>query len=380
MRIAFFSDTYLPYASGAVRSMELFARELKRRRHEVYVFAPNYPGYFHDDAYVVRVPSLPVLAYPGLRLGVPHPFMADEVDVPMDLVHTHSPFTMGQAGVAFARLRNVPLVCTIHSLYEDYLAYYNITTKVFRQAVRRFTVAYCNQVQRVLAPSGYVKDQLEACGVQVPIDVLATGVELELYPSADPEWPYTYFNLPRGRKLLLSAGRLAPEKSINLLLQAVALLVRRGSNVHFLVVGAGPEEARLRTMVADLGLRDRVTLGGLLPKERLIDCYTAADLFMFASTIETQGLVVLEAMAAGLPAVAVDSPAIRETMGDCNAGFLTGKNARDLAEAAARILEDPDLARLMGERGRARAELFSIQKCTQALERIYADVLAVWHA
>lgn len=374
VRVGMFSDSYLPRISGVVRSVASFVTELRRQGHYAAVFAPGYQGYRDADPDVVRFPSVRAPTVPDFPLAIPFArrFLHDLRRRRLTVIHTHSPFLMGTAGRYAARRLRLPLVFTHHTMYPEYVHYMPLVSeRLSREVVARYTARYCNRCTLVIAPSQTVKTWLTSLGVRTRIEVLPTaGLEFERLDRLDPSWVRPRYGIPPDAPLIITVGRLAREKRFDVLLDAFARAAR-GGPARLLVVGGGPQESGLRAAAARLGIGGQVAFAGSLEHDRVLDCYAAADLFAFASPTETQGLVVVEAMAAGLPVVAVAAGGVAEVVADGRTGLLADPDPRALAAAIRRMLDDPGLRSRCAEAGREAAQEYAIGEIVARLVDLY---------
>jgi len=378
LRIAMFSESYLPRISGVVHSLTAFASSLRAEGHRVFIVAPRVRGYLDADPDVLRVPSVPTPYYDfplglGYTPAVWRTLMASQLDV----VHAHAPFTMGSAGAHLARRRGLPLVFTHHTLYDEFVHYAPGPKWLLRLLTRWYVRRYADRCDCVIAPSATLVARLRAQGVRNRIEVLPTaGVELELFASLDPSWVRTEFGLPAGRPLLVTASRLGKEKTVDRVLHAFAQVLQRRDAV-LLVVGGGPEEAALRRLSGELHLGPRIVFAGLQPHRRTLECIAAGDLFLYGSGSETQGLVIVEAMAAGVPVVAVNAGGVGDAVRDGLTGFLVPPSAAALAEKVIDLLDDAALRRTMAAHAKEVAAEFALPALTRRLVEIYRSLLPV---
>lgn len=374
VRVGVFSDSYLPRISGVVRSVEALVTELRRQGHQVSIFAPAYPGYRDADPDVVRFRSVRAPGIPDFPLAIPvaRRFTAGLRARRLSVIHTHSPFLMGTAALFAARRLGLPLVFTHHTMYSEYVHYVPIVSQRFsRDVVTRYTIRYCNRCSLVVAPSHAVRNWLLARGVTARVEVLATaGFDLNRFDRLNPLWVRPRFGIPAGAPLVITVGRLAREKRFDVLLAAFAKAAQ-GTPVRLLVVGGGPEAEALRRAAADRGIARQVVFTGPLDHDLVLDCYAAADLFAFSSPTETQGLVVVEAMAAGLPVAAVGAGGVSEVVSDGLTGLLTGLDAEALGAAIHRLLADEALRCRLAAAGRAAARAYAIESLTEKLVGLY---------
>jgi 1,2-diacylglycerol 3-alpha-glucosyltransferase len=376
LRIGFFTDTYTPQINGVVTSISLFANELERQGHAVYIFAPT-PRQPKDGAHVVRLPSVPFAFQPEMRLAAAYDARAHGLvkRANLDIMHSHDPFAVGVFGLAMAKRFRVPYVHTYHTLYPEYV-HYIWDTWLTRELAERMSRDFCNQCDTVIAPSTKVREALLGWGTRKPIVTLPTGVNGAKYAQRDEEAVAAFrarFSIKPGERLLTFVGRLGLEKNIDALVDAMNFVRTPGAKL--MIVGDGPYRADLERHAKKDHLTDKVLFTGYLRREEVTHAYQASDLFFFASLSETQGLVVGEALASGLPVVAVDDLAIADAVADGSNGFLVPEDPQALAAAADRILGDPALERAMSTAAVQRAEELSIGNQTQRLLGVYEELL-----
>lgn len=376
--IGVFTDSYRPYTSGVVRSVELFAKHLERLGHRVYVFAPRYPGCPPEEG-VFRFLSVPAPTQREFALAIPFsPTLGATVRrLGLDVIHVHSPFLLGRLGASAARRHGLPLVFTYHTLYDKYVHYVPFFPGLTRQVVNLYTRKFCNRCDLVVVPSTAVADLLRQRGVTVPLAVIPTGVELERFHGLDRTWLKSRFGLPSEAKILLFVGRLGKEKNVEFLFSAFARLrtLPDLGPLKLVLVGGGNAEERLRRLAKDLGVAEEVVFAGTLPPEEVAKCYAGADLFVFASLTETQGLVLAEAKAAGLPAVAVDAAGVRDTVRHGVDGYLTALSLEEFTARVAELLRNEGLRRAMGEAARRGAEAFAAEATAARLAKEYEKLV-----
>lgn len=372
MRIGFFTDTYTPQINGVVTSIRLFKRALEERGHEVYVFAPD-PDHHEDGEVTIRFPSMPFLFQKEMRLAFPLSIEAlrvlDKVD--FDIIHSHDPFSIGLFGLNLARRHKVPYVHTYHTLYPEYV-HYVWETRLTKKLAEWLSREFCDACDTIVAPSSKVECYLREWGVTRPIDVIATGVDVERFARADAERVDGLRRrlLLRGDEhVLIFMGRLGREKNVEMLLRA--LWHSRLDGVRLLVVGDGPHRGELQALAEELGVESKVTFAGYLEHDDAIAAYHLADAFTFASTTETQGLVISEAMAAGLPVIAVDDPATCDFVVHEQSGLITPARPEPFAAAIDRLLADRNTLAAYAANAKTRARLFSIERQAEHLEAHY---------
>jgi glycosyltransferase involved in cell wall biosynthesis len=340
---------------GVPTAVDTMRRGLEALGHHVVVVAPRLAGAADAGAGVIRVPAVPAPTYPDFALPLPlgrtlaHRLLALELDV----FHAHHPFLLGVSARRLARAAGRPLVFTYHTLYDRYAHYVPLPRGMVARRAIRWSTAFADTADLVLAPSDFVVRRLRAQGVRRPIEVLATGVDLDQFRPGDRVAARNALGLAATDRVLLYAGRLDREKNLPFLLDAVARVSAPG--MRLLMVGRGTQAAALREEALRRGLGGRVEFRGGVRPDRLATYYQAADVFVFASTTETQGLAVLEAMACGLPVVAVRASGVEEVVAEGVSGLLVPEDASVFATAVSQVLADADLATKLAHGGREAA-------------------------
>jgi 1,2-diacylglycerol 3-alpha-glucosyltransferase len=358
VRVALFTNNYLPFCGGVTTSVETLRRGLVARGHEAWVFAPRLPGAPPDVLHLVRYPSIPATTYPEFALAVPYSraIAARVRALAVDVFHAHHPFLLGPAARRLARRRRRPLVFTYHTRYEKYAHYIPLPRALVEGAAVRLSTRFADKADAVIAPSTLVRDELGARGVRTPIAVVPTGVDLVRFRPGDPAAARDELGLDRRDPVILYVGRLDREKSVDRILLAFERIASILPPARLVLVGQGTQAEALRRLARQLAGGDRIHFVGVRPHDALAPYYQAADVFLFASETETQGLVLAEAAACALPAVAVSAPGCTEVVRDGKTGVLTKGAPAALAEAAIGLLLDAERRRAMGRRAREVAE------------------------
>jgi 1,2-diacylglycerol 3-alpha-glucosyltransferase len=381
MRIGLFTNNYRPLVNGLVTSVASFARAFRAVGHEVLVVAPRYAGPAPDaseEAGVLRVPGLrapthhayvlPFAGWPGVRRAVSRQSL--------DIYHAQHPFLLGPAAARWARQAHRPLVFTYHTRYERYAHYLPGPIRLTARLAAWRALRFAQQADLVIAPARSVARELQAMGLRRPVEVIPTGVPVPpLRPGARHD-ARQEFQLV-GDPLCMSVGRLAPEKNLRFLLQAFRRILHALPAARLVLVGDGDDRPALLRLAHELGIADAVRLVGALPHERVSDYLAAADLFLFPSTSETQGLAALEALAVGLPVVAVASPAATDLFAQEQPGRLAPEDPEAFARQAQSLWRDPDRAGLSGAARRV-AQAYTPEKVAARLLALYADLLQAY--
>lgn len=374
MKIGIFTDSYKPYVSGVVRSIDTFSRELNQRGHEIYIFAPRYPNYTEEDGInVFRFPSFRAPVYPEFYIAVPFPWQAKKcaINWGIEVIHVHSPFLLGRLGASLAHKLGIPLVFTYHTLYDQYIHYVPFVRSIVRPLTVLLAREFCSRCDLVITPTRVVRELLQGYGIKRPIIPIPTGIQPELFQSGDPFFLSKRFEIPQQEKILLFVGRLGKEKSLDFLLRAFQQVLQRCPNVTLVLVGSGPEKRALSDLAKKLKIKEKVIFTGLLSPDVVAGAYASADLFVFPSVTETQGLVLAEAMAAGLPVVARAAFGSLAMVEEGITGFLCGDDEEEFADRIVSLLEDLLLWRQMGEAAKKRALKLSANKMVLRLEKVY---------
>jgi 1,2-diacylglycerol 3-alpha-glucosyltransferase len=377
VRIGFFTDTYTPQINGVVTSIRLFARALERQGHSVYIFAPT-PRQAGDGPHVIRIPSLPFAFQPEMRMAAIYSAQAHRLvrRANLDIVHAHDPFAIGLFGFAVAKRYGLPYAYTHHAMYAEYVHYVWDTT-LTRELAERLTRDFCNRCDTVLSPSTKITRALLDGGVRKPVVTLPTGVDFVTLSERDPEAVEAMrrrFSVPDTARLLTFVGRLGLEKNIDLLIDAMSFV--RNEDARLLIVGDGPHRENLVRHIKKDKVGDKVIFTGYLGRDDVRAAYHASDALFFASKTETQGLVISEAMAAGLPVIAIQDLAIADAVSDGVNGFLTPEEPQALAAAVDKLLADPALRSRMSAASLERAEALSIEHQAAQLTAVYEKLLA----
>jgi 1,2-diacylglycerol 3-alpha-glucosyltransferase len=327
--VAFFTECYRPIINGVVASIDGLRDALASVNVGVTIVAPHFPHERDANDAIARLQSLPLPTSTGYRLCVPYISRAVRERIRnAALVHVHSPFVTGWLGANFARRSRVPLVFTYHTRIDEYAHYAPLEPQVARAAMTSLTRAFANRADVVIVPTGAMQQRLREIGVRVPIAVIASSIDVARFAAGRrTAAARALLGAHDGEPLVLCVSRVAKEKQLELAIDA--LVFARG--MRLAIVGDGPNRAALEARAARLGVRERVHFTGALDPLLLPDVYASSDAFVFSSVTETQGLVLAEALACGLPVVAVDTDVNREVLGGF--GVLVPAEPQALARA-----------------------------------------------
>ncbi|MDD2586436.1 MAG: glycosyltransferase family 4 protein [Syntrophomonadaceae bacterium] len=375
MKIGIFTDSYKPYTSGVVTSIATFKEELTRLGHNIYIFAPSYPNYEEKEENVYRYYSLPAPTNRDYTLAIPvYPGMNMLLKkLNLDIIHVQSPFTMGRVGMHYARRHDIPILFTYHTLYSQYAHYFPVAQDLAKEVAIKYSNNFCNQCDHVIVPSTEVEEILTKYKIKTPISVIPTGVPIQKFTKGDRNWLQEHFHIPADRKVLLFVGRLTKEKNLEFLIKAFNQVKERKPLTTLVITAQGPIEGELKKLTTELGLslKDDVVFTGALPFETLVNVYYSSDLFVFSSMTETQGLVLIEAMAAGLPVVAVRAYGVQDMVDSGKNGLLTECELDEFSDAICHVLNDEDLYNKFKLNALKKAESLSSTNMAKKVEKLY---------
>ncbi len=380
LRIGFFSDTYVPQINGIAVSLQLLVRGLRAAGHQVTVFAPRFPGYCDSDAEVYRIPAVRYMQMPPVYIalpGTPHATLALR-RCQFDVLHVHSPLSIGMLAYLTAQAKHVPLIYTYHTSITDYTHYLKVggQTRPVRWAARWFSTTTTNLGDQVVAPSAKFKRLLQAQNVRRPIHTIPNGIDLSNFNK--PKLPGAYrhrLGLSPDMSLLVYVGRLAPEKRLDFLLEAFARVAIQCPDVHLVLAGDGSSRTELETRAAASGCAQRIHFLGMVNRADLPDLLHDADLFLSASTSETQCLAMVEAIAASLPVVAVWDEAFEGILADGINGRTAPREAEAFGSVVNSLLADPTALKALGQASVKLSWKFSVGAQAAALVKLYRDAI-----
>jgi len=324
MNILMMTNTYFPMVGGLEQSVYSFSEAFRSLGHEVLIVTPAFGGAPQEEPGVIRIPAFQ--KFGGTVFSVNFPisrllkrYMKEFVP---DMVHSHGPFFMGDFALRLSRQHAIPLVFTYHCMFEQYVHDWPVQNEGVKRFMVKLAVGYSNLVDQVIVPSESVRDILLKRGVKTPLEVIPTGIDAQRFSKGDGIAFRKQNQIPSDALVVGHAGRLSPEKKLGFLTNCLVELLKKNPKAHALIVGLGPSQNLIKDAFAQAGLEKRLHLTGVLRYQDLVDAYFAMDVFAFASLSETQGIVLIEAMAAGVPVVALDAPGAREVLRDYHNGRL----------------------------------------------------------
>lgn len=381
MKILFVSDVYFPRVNGVSTSIETFRANLGALGHTVHLVAPDYVTPGADETDVLRVPARRVPFDPEDRF-MSYRWVMQHLDQfraeSYDIIHVQTPFVAHYLGTRLSRLLGVPCVETYHTFFEEYLYHYIplLPRQVLRFAAQRFSRHQCNSLGGMVVPSHPMLQVLQAYGITTPTEVIPTGIAPGSFVPGDRAAFRQKFGIAQGRPMLLFVGRVAHEKNIDFLLKVVDRVRKEFADVLFVIAGEGPARESLAREVTALGLGENVMFIGYLNRlTELNSCYCSADIFIFASRTETQGLVLLEAMAQGVPVVSTAELGTRDVLKDGQGVWIAQEELSDFSGKVVNMLGDAQARNDLGASGYDYAHQWSASRQAQQMLLFYRSVL-----
>lgn len=380
LRIGMFSESFQPVQNGVTTSVLTLIRELRANKHHVVVFAPDNQQRADHEINVLRFPSFVSVfnkEYPLAYPFVPRLSLAPYFNrLRLDIVHTHTPFVLGLTGGKLAVSRGLPLVTTFHTLYSQFTHYVPFLPEYLANSLlEHYLPWYYNRCTEIICPSALAARTLSEMGVERPIEVIPTGIPLppaEILCEATRLCTRDSLGIAPDAPLMLYAGRLSKEKSLDFLLKVFVTVREQMPEARLLIAGGGPAQEELEALAASLPGGDAIRFLGPTPRAQLDNLYVAADVFTFPSPSETQGLVIGEARAAGLPCVVVNSGGAPETVQDDEDGFRVAPDDREAyADRVLLLLRNRELRDMMRAAALRNAFSFTPNRMAERVLAVY---------
>ncbi len=344
MKIAMMTNNYKPFIAGVPVSIERLTDSLKARGHEVVVFAPSYDGQEEDED-VVRYKSLLRGVACGFSVpdsldpGIERSFREGDFDV----IHVHHPMLIGRTARYLSWKYHVPLVFTYHTRYEQYLHYVGLNG--LKGVIPAYVKSYVKHCDVAIAPTPMMKEYLEQIQPETPVKVVPTGLPGDsFFPDRQKAMDIRKAFVGDKKYLFCTVARLAKEKNLEFLLDSMKLFQETfGNAFRLMLIGDGPEGARLKKRAAALGLLEEIVFTGKVPNGEIKNYCHASDLFLFPSLSETQGIVLLESMAAGTPVLALRGSGTQDVVVNGENGYMTGCSEKEFVRRLMDILEKKEI-------------------------------------
>lgn len=379
MKIAIFTNNYLPNPYGVSGSVESFRKEFERLGHEIYIFAPRWKGYKDENPRVFRYPSIETNIKIKFPIAVPYSGKISKIleNIDLDVIHSQHPNLLGSAAARWAKKKKIPLVFTWHTLYDQYAHFFPLVPqKLAAWLAIRNARNYANKCDAVITPTPSVKDIIKKWGVtNKNIFAIPTGVEEEQFADPDRASVRKKYNIADDEILLFVMTRLTAEKNMEFLTDVAIGILKKNKETKLMICGDGDLKDRLFEKVENAGLGDKVIFVGIVSDSEKKNYYAAGDIFVYASKSETQGMVLTEAMYSGLPIVAVRATGVKDIVEDGQAGFLVRETKKEFADAVQRLIDDADLRRKFGEEAKRVAQSkYTSSVCAENMLKVYENL------
>ena len=376
MKIAIFTNNYLPNPYGVSGSVESFRKVFERAGHEVFVFAPRWKGYTDENPRVFRYPAVETNIKIKFPLAIPYSrkIHIRLESLNLDIIHSQHPNLLGVRRRAGREEKIFPLVFTWHTLYDQYA---HFAPFVPRKLAAWWTIRnarnYANRADAVITPTPSVIEIIKNWGVtNENITAVPTGVEEEQFRNPDRESMRKKYNISDNESLLFVMTRLTNEKNVEFLVDAVLPVLEKNNKAKFMICGEGNLRDKLKGMISERGLAERVIFVGIVSDAEKKNYYAAGDIFVYASKSETQGMILTEAMYSGLPIVAVRATGVKDIVEDGKTGFLVSENKREFQEMVEKLISDSDLRKDFSEEAkRAAREKYTSSVCAEKMLEVY---------
>ncbi len=324
MNILMMSNTYTPIVGGLEKSIQLFTKEFQKKGNRVYVVAPRFANSPKNERCVIRIPALKKFQGTDFSVNLPIPGLLSRFikRFKPDIVHSHHPFLVGDMALRLSRSLEIPLVFTYHIMFEQYIDYLPVHNETFKRFVVNLAAGYSNLSDAVIVPTESIKSILKSRGVTSSIYVIPTGIDIKAFKNGNGNAFRNQYGIPADAFVFGYVGRISPEKNLEFLAQQIARYLKMNHHAHFFMAGTGPLLDTVKQIFNANGVMDQFHYVGLLHAPDIVDCYHAMDVFTFSSHSETQGIVLLEALAAGVPILALQDPVVASFIKDFENGRL----------------------------------------------------------
>lgn len=378
-KVLMVSDVYLPRINGVSTSIKSFRHNLPNHGIDVHVVAPRY-GNEHNEEGITRYSGYKVPRSPEDRIAKWNDIKRVVYDTAKDydLIHTHTPFAAHYAGMHAANKHGIPIITTYHTLFEEYFRHYVpfIPPKILKAIARFISRRQCNKLDAVIVPSTAMMERMKSYGVTAPLFQLPTGISLTSFANGEAGDFRARHNITEDRPLALYVGRVAHEKNIGFILESLQHALKQNPDILLAIAGGGPAMQELKNEVNNGDLKDAVRFIGYLDHEtELPSCYAAADVFVFASRTETQGLVLAEALAAGLPVIALSEMGTADILRDQRGCISPPLCTKTFGSTIAKVLNQPELRNKLSEEAKIYSEEWSDDTAASKLAKLYTEII-----
>ncbi len=379
VRVVMFTNTFAPLIGGIERSVAQFHNDLNQSGHFCRVVTPAFRQATVSRNGILRTASIKGIGEQGFSFRLPSISRIDRwmEAIEPNLVHAHQPFMLGDTAWRISQERRIPLVFTHHTLYERYARLLPLEDERASRLVLSLTTHFANRCDLCIAPTESVAELMRDRGIEAPIEVVPSGIDVERYSHGDAQATREQFTIPPDHRVFGYLGRVTHEKNMQFVADAASRILAATTHTIFLCAGEGDAVESVRKTIEKAGFGDRLRMAGILTGDAVPNAFKAMELFLFASRTDTQGLVLAEAMAASTPTIALDAPGARDCIRHNETGLLlpTDATPAEMADSTVNLLEDRPRLRQLQENTRASADDFSHSRCSQRLIEAYQNLL-----
>lgn len=379
MNIGIFTNNYLPNPYGVTGSIESFREIFEKQGHTVYIFAPFWKGYCDENHRVFRYPSLDIKIKFRFPLAIPYSWKMDKLidSLDLDIIHSQHPNLLGTAAKKWARKKNIPLVFTWHTLYDQYTNFAPFLPRAFTANwIIKKVVRYANSSDALIAPTQGVADKIKGWGVRRKINVIPTGVIEAQFENPDRKKIRDRYGIRDNEILLVLISRLTEEKNVEFLLRALVPVIKKHTNVKFLLGGEGYLAGKIKTMAKKSNIKDSVIFSGLVSREEVKNYLLAGDIFVHASKSETQGMILSEAMYMGLPIVAINATGANDLIENNVSGLLVKDSLEEFSQGVKSLIDNSSLRKNLGKNAkRIAGEKYASKVCAGEMLIVYEKAI-----
>jgi len=380
MRIAFFTNNYLPRPSGVAHAIENLRIELENLGHDVFVFAPRYSKKDKENAKLFRYKSFVTHEKLGPLSSIPFPhspkIKKHIQELAIDIIHSHHPYLLGKTAQKYAKELNVPLIFTLHTPYYQYLA---PLAGSFGQMLDSFLLEilskYANKCGAVIVPTRAVKETIKHAKINPPVYILPSGIDINKFSQCKKLKNKQNLGFTPSDVILLTVARLSYEKNVDFIIEAFSQITKFTDRVNLIIVGGGSQKLKLQSLVKSLGLKNKVIFTGKLPYKKLPVYYGASDILLYSSLVDTQGLALCEAMASGLPIVSTNQAAgPRSLIKNDKIGYLVPPDTNAFSQKVLELINNKEKRQEFGLNAKKEAKKYDRKLLAKKLEKIYMNL------
>lgn len=382
MKIGIFTDTYSPTVNGVVSSINILKNGLENLGHKVYIITVKKDNSFNNNSDIIEIPGISLPIIPEHKIGMFYSYkLINKIKkLNLDIVHTQTEFSAGLLGRFIAKLYNIPVVHTYHTMYENYVHYLTggKMERIASNLAKKMSKLYCKNCDELIAPTEKTKNALKSYGLKKDINVIPTGISLKKFKKKINNNILNNLKYKLGiindNPILLYIGRLAKEKSIDIIIKNMPLVLKKVPDVKLLIIGDGPEKSNLKKLSQKLEISNTIIFAGEKPWSEIQNYYKIADIFVNASITETQGLTYIEAMASSLPVVARYDKNLEDVIDDKKNGFFF-ENINDFTQIINCLLSNDLKRKKIRERAEEKANVYSAENFAKNIEKLYLNIL-----